>query len=357
MLGVSFIWNHHSLIGVILFAVTIFADTGLSSVRKDFTRMSVKLLFLLYGILLWFIFVTPSNVQRNKLSNADTTLYARTRNITPRKTRSQQKYPLKHSEELKVVKSGRLDKLSGDTIVAEPRNVQKPIAINSLKRKVSSAEVHSRSISLLAKVFGDLPRSDFADLKYRGSEEVKAQLERVFSEMPPDGFLPSIKNPCWKYNMDMNPDIPRTLEDLFNGEGEEQLSLACLPFAYVLGQPKCGTSDLFERLKSHPDIRSHKNHIVLNFFITLSNFTSFHFVSFSFILFHFISFYFIPFNPILSFSILFLFFYLIMIPSYWVFNVPLIFLLYYDPILLGLQCSFNLSTLSWSHLTGSLMFL
>lgn len=271
MLGVSFIWNHHSLIGIILFAVTIFADTGLSSVRKDFTRMSVKLLFLLYGILLWFIFVTPSNVKQNKLSNADTTLYARTRNITPRKTRSQQKYPVKHSE-LKVGNSGRLDKLSGDTIAAEPKNIQKLEVINSLRRKASSVEVHSRSISLLAKVFGDLPRSDFADLKYRGSEEVKAQLAQVFSEMPPDGFLPSIKNPCWKYDMDMNPDIPRTLEDLFTGKEEEQLSLACLPFAYILGQPKCGTSDLFERLKSHPDIRYHENLILLNFLTTLSNF-------------------------------------------------------------------------------------
>ena len=271
MLGVSFIWNHHSLIGIILFAVTIFADTGLSSVRKDFTRMSVKLLFLLYGILLWFIFVTPSNVKQNKLSNADTTLYARTRNITPRKTRSQQKYPVKHSE-LKVGNSGRLDKLSGDTIAAEPKNIQKLEVINSLRRKASSEEVHSRSISLLAKVFGDLPRSDFADLKYRGSEEVKTQLAQVFSEMPPDGFLPSIKNPCWKYDMDMNPDIPRTLEDLFTGKEEEQLSLACLPFAYILGQPKCGTSDLFERLKSHPDIRYHENLILLNFLTTLSNF-------------------------------------------------------------------------------------
>ena len=271
MLGVSFIWNHHSLIGIILFAVTIFADTGLSSVRKDFTRMSVKLLFLLYGILLWFIFVTPSNVKQNKLSNADTTLYARTRNITPRKTRSQQKYPVKHSE-LKVGNSGRLDKLSGDTISAEPKNIQKLEVINSLRRKASSEEVHSRSISLLAKVFGDLPRSDFADLKYRGSEEVKTQLAQVFSEMPPDGFLPSIKNPCWKYDMDMNPDIPRTLEDLFTGKEEEQLSLACLPFAYILGQPKCGTSDLFERLKSHPDIRYHENLILLNFLTTLSNF-------------------------------------------------------------------------------------
>jgi hypothetical protein len=31
--------------------------------------------------------------------------------------------------------------------------------------------------------------------------------------------------------------------------------LACLPYAYILGQPKCGTTDLFDRLRRHPDIR------------------------------------------------------------------------------------------------------
>ena len=280
MLGVSFVWNHHSLIGVILFAVTLFADTGLSSVRKDFTRMSVKLLFLLYGILLWFIFVTPSKVQQNKSTNGDSTLYARTRNITPRKTRSQHNYPVKLSEP-KVVRSGKQDKSRGDAIAAEPRSIQKPEAINTLRRKISSAQVHSRSISLLAKVFGDLPPSDFADLKYRGADEVKTQLERVFSELPSDGFLNTFKNPCWKYNMDMNPDIPRTLEDLYDGEGDDKTSLACLPFAYILGQPKCGTSDLFERLKGHPDIRYDCDYKIRNqlSFLSPSSF-SFSIVSF-----------------------------------------------------------------------------
>lgn len=260
MLGVSFVWNHHSLIGIILFAITIFADTGLSSVRKDFTRMSVKLLLLLYGILLWFIFVTPSRVQHIKPSNGDTTLYARTRNITPRKTRAHN-YPIKRSEP-KGARSGKVEKLGGETIATEQRSIKKPEAINTLRRKISSTEVHSRSMSLLAKVFGDLPSSDFADLKYRAGEEVRYQLERVFSELPPEGFLNTFKNPCWKYNSDMNENIPRTLEDLFTGEGEEQTSLACLPYAYILGQPKCGTSDLFERLKGHPDIRYTSHHII-----------------------------------------------------------------------------------------------
>jgi hypothetical protein len=295
MLGVSFVWNHHSLIGIILFAITIFADTGLSSVRKDFTRMSVKLLLLLYGILLWFIFVTPSRVQHIKPSNGDTTLYARTRNITPRRTRAHN-HPIKRSEP-KLVRSGKVEKLGGETIATVQRSIQKPEAMNTLRRKISSTEVHSRSISLLAKVFGDLPTSDFADLKYRAGEEVRYQLERVFAELPQEGFLNTFKNPCWKYDMEMNENIPRTLEDLFTGEGEEETSLACLPYAYILGQPKCGTSDLFERLKVHPDIRYASHHIV-----TLQQQNTGLFFSlflFSFILFLFFFFFF-------SFSVLYM---------------------------------------------------
>lgn len=29
----------------------------------------------------------------------------------------------------------------------------------------------------------------------------------------------------------------------------------CLPYFYIIGQPKCGTTDLFDRLRFHPDVR------------------------------------------------------------------------------------------------------
>ena len=38
------------------------------------------------------------------------------------------------------------------------------------------------------------------------------------------------------------------------GDGN-RVGLACLPYAYVLGQPKSGTSDLYERLRLHKNIR------------------------------------------------------------------------------------------------------
>ena len=69
------------------------------------------------------------------------------------------------------------------------------------------------------------------------------------------------------YPAQLNAHLPATLKDLFHiGEGGPEVeagleslygdkqALACLPYAYVLGQPKCGTSDLFERLKRHPGL-------------------------------------------------------------------------------------------------------
>jgi len=46
-----------------------------------------------------------------------------------------------------------------------------------------------------------------------------------------------LKNPCWYENDD-----------------DESKHVECLPYAYILGQPKCGTSNLYEHLKKHPEI-------------------------------------------------------------------------------------------------------
>ena len=45
-------------------------------------------------------------------------------------------------------------------------------------------------------------------------------------------FDPHFKNPCW-----------------FKGK-----ELRCLPYLYVIGVKKCGTSDLFYRIGLHPDV-------------------------------------------------------------------------------------------------------
>ena len=182
--------------------------------------------------------------------------------------------------------------------------------INSLYRSYESGihpnhpsiYVHPLSRSLLVDLFhnGRLPPTSHHDLRYRTPAEVRAALAKVFQELPtthnqlqsfvhtpanensanisdviPEanlGFDPRLRNPCWVYNAEINtnsigpkPDVglPSLPSDgdyitASNIPANKQ-ALACLPYAYVLGQPKCGTSDLFERLRRHPQIRYYCN--------------------------------------------------------------------------------------------------
>eukprot|EP01039_Chlorochromonas_danica_P003690 gene3690-4037_t len=82
----------------------------------------------------------------------------------------------------------------------------------------------------LVDLLGTFIEVDFPDLKYRPDEEVRRRLKTVFQQLPADGFLSQYKNPCWD---------------------SADHGLVCLPYAYILGQPKSGTSDLFSRMVSH----------------------------------------------------------------------------------------------------------
>jgi hypothetical protein len=99
---------------------------------------------------------------------------------------------------------------------------------------------NEHSLALLNATFGALPDTDFPDLLYYSKHEIQSKFPRIFRELPSDGFDSRFKNPCWQ----------RPEEEGVEGAG----ALACLPYAYVLGQPKSGTSDLFERLKGHGDV-------------------------------------------------------------------------------------------------------
>jgi hypothetical protein len=108
---------------------------------------------------------------------------------------------------------------------------------------------HRSSQDLIMKLLGNksVTEVDFPDLSYRSKQEVETTFSKIFSEeLPKLGFHDDFRNPCWY----------RTLpaEESVGVEKKEQRELVCLPYAYILGQPKCGTSDLFERLKKHPDI-------------------------------------------------------------------------------------------------------
>ncbi|KAM3863362.1 carbohydrate sulfotransferase 15-like [Diretmus argenteus] len=100
---------------------------------------------------------------------------------------------------------------------------------------------------------------------------------RLFSVIPRQ-FLPGIKSPCWHEEFSIKTNIDpykrrnlftlrsksfRTVcdylrttlqEHLYHRDGK-QYRLRCLPYFYIIGQPKCGTTDLFHRLLLHPEVK------------------------------------------------------------------------------------------------------
>lgn len=124
--------------------------------------------------------------------------------------------------------------------IISPRSIQASTTfpVKIVPRVRGSRNEHS--LVLLNATFGALPDTDFPDLLYYSKHEIQTRFPRIFQELPRSGFDSKFKNPCWR----------RPEEEGGEGAG----ALACLPYAYVLGQPKSGTSDLFERMKGHGDV-------------------------------------------------------------------------------------------------------
>ncbi|KAM9803826.1 carbohydrate sulfotransferase 15-like [Neosynchiropus ocellatus] len=97
---------------------------------------------------------------------------------------------------------------------------------------------------------------------------------QLFSGFP-HRFLPGVKSPCWYENMSSQiaADLYKTnnynqksvfksatqrlrssFQHIYQREGKQR-RLRCLPYFYIIGQPKCGTTDLFYRLLMHPEVK------------------------------------------------------------------------------------------------------
>lgn len=97
----------------------------------------------------------------------------------------------------------------------------------------------------------------------------------LFSTIP-QHFLPEVKSPCWY------EEVPERSIDPYSRNRYKQMSkrfrnacdylknnfqqhiqhkegqdyrLRCLPYFYIIGQPKCGTTDLYQRMLLHPEFR------------------------------------------------------------------------------------------------------
>lgn len=265
-LSVFIVWNGHG-VGVILLLLALLVDFILFKVkiRDDSIGFLIKIMLLIVCSMLSYSIIFSSH-KTTALSQVfpeeHNHIRSRHRAHSSKKT---------HSNQLRDEHSD--NKVESD--MKERHNHQSHPSHRLSSKIALRGHISNESDYLINRAFGgwELPKSDFADLRYRPSKEVRTVLKRIFQELPPRGFLEDWKNPCWKADVDVSRILNereavalkkrrKTLKRKGIVEEEETLedtsaeaSVHCLPYAYILGQPKCGTSDLFERLKMHPQIK------------------------------------------------------------------------------------------------------
>ncbi|XP_046581263.1 carbohydrate sulfotransferase 15-like [Haliotis rubra] len=76
------------------------------------------------------------------------------------------------------------------------------------------------------------------------------------TNFPEFEFLPNFKNPCWRESYippvtcPIAPNYKRNMTSI----PRSKMSLRCLPYFLIIGQPKCGTTDIYRRLNMHPEV-------------------------------------------------------------------------------------------------------
>ncbi|XP_022619585.1 carbohydrate sulfotransferase 15-like isoform X2 [Seriola dumerili] len=137
-----------------------------------------------------------------------------------------------------------------------------------------SPEKNLIDMKVLVKIIAS--KLEYTPRKVPDKKDVIETDSHLFSAIPRH-FLPSIKSPCWyeEFSGEINTDLYRrnlftlrsksfkTMCDhlrtdfhlhLYHRDGK-QYRLRCLPYFYIIGQPKCGTTDLFHRLLLHPEVK------------------------------------------------------------------------------------------------------
>ncbi|XP_029305486.1 LOW QUALITY PROTEIN: carbohydrate sulfotransferase 15-like [Cottoperca gobio] len=151
------------------------------------------------------------------------------------------------------------------------RSVSSPPAQQQLE---SPSEDNLIDMKLLVKTIGS--KLEYTPRKVPDEKDVVGTDSHLFSVIPRH-FLPGIKSPCWyeEFSSEVSADPYR--RNLFTQRsksfktvcdhlrtnfhqhlyqrGSKQFRLRCLPFFYIVGQPKCGTTDLFHRLLLHPEVK------------------------------------------------------------------------------------------------------
>ncbi|KAG9346069.1 hypothetical protein JZ751_007886, partial [Albula glossodonta] len=138
---------------------------------------------------------------------------------------------------------------------------------------LSSAKDYA-NIKLVVKTIAS--KVEFSPRPVPSRKDLVHSEPHMFSVLPRK-FLPDVKNPCWyeEHNGNITTDpygtnlyaryskryrtafdhLRNAFREHLYHRGSKYYRLRCLPYFYIIGQPKCGTTDLYDRLRLHPDVR------------------------------------------------------------------------------------------------------
>ncbi|XP_004681020.1 PREDICTED: carbohydrate sulfotransferase 15 [Condylura cristata] len=119
-------------------------------------------------------------------------------------------------------------------------------------------------------------RIEFTTRRLPDVGDLRKQESHMFSVIP-NKFLPNSKSPCWyeeftgrnttdPYLTNSYALYSRRFRSTFDALRKafwahlshahgRHFRLRCLPRFYIIGQPKCGTTDLYDRLRLHPEVK------------------------------------------------------------------------------------------------------
>ncbi|KAL7869776.1 hypothetical protein AOLI_G00137640 [Acnodon oligacanthus] len=161
----------------------------------------------------------------------------------------------------------------GLLLTPSPYHADSSLNLGTLPFNFSSNKDHSHITQVLHQI---LSKVEFSPRKVPHLRMLVHSEPHMFSVIPRH-FMPDVKNPCWYEQLSGNVSADpyrRNLYSLYSRQSRATFQylrssfrkhllfrdgkffrIRCLPFFYIIGQPKCGTTDLYDRLRLHPDIR------------------------------------------------------------------------------------------------------
>lgn len=157
-----------------------------------------------------------------------------------------------------------------------PDQFRPVVVLTNTAAAEASTEKNVIDMKLLVKIIGS--KLEYTPRKVPDEKDVmETDSGKTLFSVIPRHFLPGIKSPCWyeEFSSELSTDLYRrnlftlrsksfkTVCDHMRTNFHQHLHhrdgklfrLRCLPFFYIIGQPKCGTTDLFHRLLLHPEVK------------------------------------------------------------------------------------------------------